>query len=249
MKILTTVKRVPDPDLKIKVNGDGSGIVEDGLNFIVNYFDEIAVEEAVRCKEAGKADEVVAVTIGPDDSLMQLRTALAIGADRGIHVKTDAVLDSDAVARVLQKVYEMEQPNVMMMGKQATDDDANQAAQILAELLGLPMAVFASKVTMNGDNVLVMREVDGGMDEVEVTLPALITADLRLNEPRYPSLPNIMKAKRKPVDTKTPEDLGVAIAPKVSMVKLTEPPSRAAGVRVADVDELVSKLVNEAKAL
>ena len=249
MKILTTVKRVPDPDLKIKVNGDGSGIVEDGLNFIVNYFDEIAVEEAVRCKEAGKADEVVAVTIGPDDSLMQLRTALAIGADRGIHVKTDATLDSDAVARILQKVYELEQPNVMMMGKQATDDDANQAAQILAELLGLPMAVFASKVTMNGDSVVVKREVDGGMDEVEVTLPALITADLRLNEPRYPSLPNIMKAKRKPVDTKTPEDLGVAIAPKVSMVKLTEPPSRAAGGRVADVDELVSKLVNEAKAL
>lgn len=249
MKILTTVKRVPDPDLKIKVNGDGSGIVEDGLNFIVNYFDEIAVEEAVRCKEAGKADEVVAVTIGPDDSLMQLRTALAIGADRGIHVKTDATLDSDTVARILQKVYELENPNVLFMGKQATDDDANQAAQITAELLGLPMAVFASKITMNGDSVTVMREVDGGMDEIEVTLPALISADLRLNEPRYPSLPNIMKAKRKPVDTKTPEDLGVAIAPKVSMVKLTEPPTRAAGVRVADVDELVNKLVNEAKAL
>ncbi len=249
MKVMVTVKRVPDPDLKIKVNKEGTGIVEDGLNFIVNQFDEIAVEESVRLKEAGVAEEVVAVTIGPDDSLTQLRTALAMGADRGIHVKTDAVLDSDTVARILAKVYEEEKPELVFMGKQATDDDANQAAQIMAELLSLPQAVFASEIKVEGGKAVVKREIDGGMDEIEVELPAVITADLRLNEPRYPSLPNIMKAKRKPVKTTTPDELGVAVEPKVKPVKFTEPPARQAGIKVPDVDTLVEKLVNEAKVI
>ncbi len=249
MKVLVTVKRVPDPDLKIKVNPAGTGIIEEGLNFIVNQFDEIAVEEAVRLKEAGAADEVVAVTIGPDDAQTQLRTALAMGADRGIHVKTAEKLDSDAVARILAKIYEAEKPSLILMGKQATDDDANQAGQILAELLGLPQATFASKLTVSGGKAVVMREIDGGMDEVEIVLPGVVTADLRLNEPRYPSLPNIMKAKKKPVDAKTPADFGVDITPKVVAVRFSEPPARKAGQKVPDVATLVDKLINEAKVL
>jgi len=248
MKILVTCKQVPDPEIKIKLNADGSGISTDGLKYVVNPFDEIANEEALRIKEK-LGGEVVVCGIGAKDIATQIRSCLAMGSDRGIHVVTDEKLDSDSVAGILQKVAEKENPDLIIMGKQAVDDDMAQAAQLLAEKLSYPQAMYASKVEINGNTAVIIREVDGGLETVEVTLPAVVTADLRLNEPRYASLPNIMKAKKKPMDETTPADLGAATTPKVRVVKLMSPEARKAGVVVKTVDELVDKLVNEAKVI
>lgn len=246
MKILVCAKQVPDPDVRVKLNAQGTDIVKDGIKTVVNPFDEIANEEALRLTEKN-GGEVVVLGIGPKDIATQIRSCLAMGSARGLHVVTDAVLDSDAVARLIVKVVEREAPDLVLMGKQAVDDDAGQAAQIVATLLGWPQALYACKVEANGATLTVAREVDGGIETVAVDTPALISADLRLNEPRYASLPNIMKAKKKPLDELTPESLGVVIAPKVKLVALTAPAARKAGARVKSVDELVDKLVNEAK--
>ena len=248
MKILVTVKTVPDPDLKIRVNGDGTGIEKDGIKYVVNPFDEIAVEEALRIK-ADKGGDVVVLGIGGSDVPTQIRQALAMGADSGIHVQTDEVLDSNLVARIIEAVYKKDSYDIIFMGKQATDDDANQAAQLAAEYLGIGQATFAAKVEMEDGAATVTREADGGMDVVKVKLPAVITADLRLNEPRYATLPGIMKAKRKPMENLSPADLGVAMERLVTIESLEAPPERAAGVIVKSVDELVEKLVNEAKII
>ena len=242
MKILVPVKRVIDYNVKPRVKADGSGVDLANVKMSMNPFDEIAVEEALRLKEAGKAEEVVAVSIGPAKAQETLRTALAMGADRAILVETDEAVEPLAVAKILKGIAAEEEPGIVMLGKQAIDDDSNQTGQMLAALMGRPQGTFASKVEIDGDAVSVTREVDGGLETVKLNTPAIITTDLRLNEPRYASLPNIMKAKSKPLANKTPADYGVDIAARLETLKVSEPPKRSAGIKVADVDELVAKL-------
>ncbi|MGO4673369.1 electron transfer flavoprotein subunit beta/FixA family protein [Bosea sp. 2YAB26] len=246
MKILVPVKRVVDYNVKIRVKADGSGVELANVKMSMNPFDEIAVEEALRLKEAGKATEVIVVSIGPAQAAETIRTGLAMGADRGILVKAEGTVEPLAVAKLLKKIVEQESPQLVILGKQAIDDDCNQTGQMLAALLGWPQGTFASKVVVGEGSVDVTREVDGGLQTVGLKLPAIVTTDLRLNEPRYASLPNIMKAKKKPLDETTAEALGVDIAPRLKVLKTTEPPSRSAGVKVGSVAELVSKLKNEA---
>jgi electron transfer flavoprotein beta subunit len=242
MKILVPVKRAVDKDVKIRVKADGSGVELANIKMSMNPFDEIAVEEALRLKEAGKAAEVIAVSIGPQQAGETIRTALAMGADRGILVKHDGPVEPLAVAKILKGIVEAEQPGLVILGKQAIDDDSNQTGQMLAALLNWPQGTFASKVVLDGDSVSVTREVDGGLQTVKLKGPAIVTTDLRLNEPRYASLPNIMKAKKKPIDEKSPGDYGVDVAPRLEVVKTVEPPGRKAGAKVASVAELVGKL-------
>ncbi len=249
MKVLVPVKRVVDFNVKVRVKSDGSGVDIANVKMSRNPFDEIAVEEAIRLKEAGKVTEVVAVSCGVAQSQETLRTAMAIGADRSVLVETDAELQPLAVAKLLKAVADKEQPQLILLGKQAIDDDCNQTGQMLAALLDWPQATFASKVLIEDDKVVVTREVDGGLETVSLTLPAVITTDLRLNEPRYVTLPNIMKAKKKQLDTVKPADLGVDVAPRLKTLKVAEPPKRSAGVIVPDVSTLVSKLKNEAKVI
>ena len=248
MKVLVPVKRVVDYNVKIRVKGDGTGVELANVKMSMNPFDEIAVEEAVRLKEKGAATEIVVVSIGPPKAQETIRTALAIGADRGILVETGEAeqVEPLAVAKLLKSIADAEQPGLIILGKQAIDDDCNQTGQMLAALTGRPQGTFASKVVVADGSVDVTREVDGGLETLRLKLPAVITTDLRLNEPRYPTLPNIMKAKKKPLDIKKPADFGVDIAPRLSVLKTAEPPVRKAGVKVADVAELVSKLKNEA---
>jgi electron transfer flavoprotein beta subunit len=243
MKILVPVKRAIDKDVKIRVKADGSGVELGNVKMSMNPFDEIAVEEAIRLKEAGKATEIIAASIGPQQAAETIRTALAMGADRGILVKTDgAAVEPLAVAKILKGIVEAEKPGLIIMGKQAIDDDCNQTGQMLAALLGWPQGTFASKVALDGDALLVTREVDGGLQTVKLKMPAIVTTDLRLNEPRYASLPNIMKAKKKPIEEKTAADYGVDVKPRLEVVKTAEPPVRKAGVKVKSVAELVEKL-------
>ena len=249
MKILVPVKRVVDYNVKIRVRPDGSGVELANIKMSMNPFDEIAVEEAIRQKEAGKATEIVAVSIGPQQASETIRTALAMGADRGILVKADGVIEPLAVAKILKAIVEAEKPGLVILGKQAIDDDSNQTGQMLAALLGWAQGTFASKLVLDGDNVSVTREVDGGLQTVKLKAPAIVTTDLRLNEPRYASLPNIMKAKKKPIDEKAPGDYGVDPAPRIEVLKTTEPPGRKAGAKVGSVAELVAKLKNEAGVL
>jgi electron transfer flavoprotein beta subunit len=249
MKLLVCVKRVVDYNVKIRVKPDGSGVELANIKMSMNPFDEIAVEEAVRLKEQGKATEIVAVSIGPQQAGETIRTALAMGADRGILVKTDAAVEPLAVAKILAKLVEQEKPDLVIMGKQAIDDDSNQTGQMLAALLGWPQGTFAFKVNVGEGSIDVTREVDGGLQTVGLKLPAIVTTDLRLNEPRYASLPNIMKAKKKPLDETSPETLGVDVAPRLKVVKTAEPGGRKAGVKVGSVAELVSKLKVEAGVL
>jgi len=249
MKILVPVKRVVDYNVKVRVKADGSGVETANVKMSMNPFDEIAVEEAVRCKEAGTATKVIVVSVGPAASQETLRTALAMGADRGILVQTDAETQPLAVAKVLKALVEKEGPTLVILGKQAIDDDCNQTGQMLAALLGWPQGTFASKVVPGEGAVTVTREIDGGLETVALKLPAVVTADLRLNEPRYASLPNIMKAKKKPIDTVTPDSLGVDVAPRLKTLKVAEPAKRKAGVKVADVAALVDKLKNEARVI
>ncbi|AWJ85726.1 electron transfer flavoprotein subunit beta (plasmid) [Azospirillum sp. TSH58] len=249
MKILVPVKRVVDYNVKIRVKADGSGVETANVKMSMNPFDEIAVEEAVRLKEAGTATEVIVVTVGPTAAQETLRTGLAMGADRGILVQTDAETQPLAVAKVLKALVDKEGPTLVILGKQAIDDDCNQTGQMLAALLGWPQGTFASKVTPGEGAVTVTREIDGGLETVQLTLPAVVTADLRLNEPRYASLPNIMKAKKKPIETLAPDALGVDVAPRLTTLKVAEPAKRKAGVKVADVAALVDKLKNEARAI
>ncbi|MRT19506.1 electron transfer flavoprotein subunit beta/FixA family protein [Comamonas sp. CAH-2] len=249
MKILVPVKRVVDYNVKVRVKSDGSGVDIANVKMSMNPFDEIAVEEAVRLREKGAATEIVAVSCGVSQCQETLRTAMAIGADRGILVETNEELQPLAVAKLLKALIDKEQPGLVILGKQAIDDDCNQTGQMLAALAGLPQATFASKVELAGDKAAVTREVDGGLETLSLTLPAVITADLRLNEPRYVTLPNIMKAKKKPLDTIKPEDLGVQVATRLKTLKVTEPAKRGAGVKVADVAALVEKLKNEAKVI
>jgi electron transfer flavoprotein beta subunit len=249
LKILVPVKRVIDYNVKVRVKADGSGVDLANVKMSMNPFDEIAVEEAVRLKEAGVASEVVAVSCGVAACQETLRTAMAIGADRGILVETEAELQPLAVAKLIQAVAQKEQPRLVFFGKQAIDDDANQTGQMFAALMGWPQATFASKVVVADGKATVTREIDGGLETLELKLPAVITTDLRLNEPRYATLPNIMKAKKKPLDTVTPAALGVDVTPRLTTLKVSEPPKRSAGVKVASVAELVMKLKNEAKVL
>lgn len=242
MKILVPVKRVVDYNVKIRVKGDGSGVELANVKMSMNPFDEISVEQAIRMKEAGQADEIVVVSIGPDKATETLRTALAMGADRGILVKHDDIVEPLAVAKILKGIVDEEQPRLVILGKQAIDDDANQTGQMLAALLGWSQGTFASKVEIDGDKANVTREVDGGLQTVQIAMPAIVTTDLRLNEPRYASLPNIMKAKKKPLDEKTAADYGVDVSPRLEIVKTVEPEARAAGIKVGSVEELVSKL-------
>jgi electron transfer flavoprotein beta subunit len=249
MKALVAVKRVIDYNVKPRVKSDGSGVDLGNVKMSINPFDEIAVEEALRLKEAGVLTEVVAVSCGPAACQETLRTALAMGADRGILVQTDVELQPLAVAKLIKAVAEKEQPSLVIVGKQAIDDDANQTGQMIASLLDWPQATFASKVVVAGGEATVTREVDGGLQTIAVRLPAVVTGDLRLNEPRYTTLPNIMKAKKKPLDTVTPEALGVDPAPRLATIKVAEPPSRKGGVVVPDIKTLVDKLKNEAKVI
>ncbi|ARU17677.1 electron transfer flavoprotein subunit beta/FixA family protein [Croceicoccus marinus] len=242
MKALVPVKRVIDYNVKPRVKADGTGVDLANVKMSMNPFDEIAVEEAIRLKEAGKVSEIVAVSIGPAKAQETLRTALAMGADSAVLVETDAEVEPLAVAKILKAVAAEVEPGLIILGKQAIDDDSNQTGQMLAALMDLPQGTFASKVEVDGDHVNVTREVDGGLETVQLSLSAIITTDLRLNEPRYASLPNIMKAKKKPLETKTPADYGVDIAPRLKTLNVSEPPVRQAGVKVADVDELVAKL-------
>ena len=249
MKIIVPVKRVVDYNVKIRVKADGSGVELANVKMSMNPFDEIAVEEALRLKEAGKADEVIAVSIGPQQAQETIRTALAMGADRGILVKTDDLVEPLAVAKILKGIVDEEAPQLVILGKQAIDDDANQTGQMLSALLGWAQATFASKLEINGDSATVTREVDGGLQTIESKMPLIMTTDLRLNEPRYASLPNIMKAKKKPLDEKAPSDYGVDTAARLKVLNTTEPEARKAGVIVSDVAELVDKLKNEAGVL
>ncbi len=249
MKILVPVKRVVDYNVKVRVKADGSGVDLANVKMSMNPFDEIAVEEAVRLREAGVATEVVAVSCGVTACQETLRAAMAIGADRGILVECDAELQPLAVAKLLKAVCDKENPALVICGKQAIDDDANQTGQMLAALMGWAQATFASKLTLEDSQAKVTREIDGGLETLAVQLPAVVTTDLRLNEPRYATLPNIMKAKKKPLDTVKPADLGVDVAPRLATLKVTEPPKRSAGVRVADVAQLIEKLKNEAKVI
>jgi electron transfer flavoprotein beta subunit len=249
MKILVPVKRVVDYNVKIRVKPDGSGVELANVKMSMNPFDEIAVEEAIRLKEKGKATEIVAVSIGPQQAQETLRTALAMGADRGILVKTDTTVEPLAVAKILKAVVGQENPGLVILGKQAIDDDANQTGQMLAALLGWAQGTFASKVEIGEGSVDVTREVDGGLQTVGLKLPAIVTTDLRLNEPRYASLPNIMKAKKKPLDETSPEALGVDVSPRLKVLKTAEPAGRQAGVKVGSVQDLVAKLKNEVGVL
>jgi len=242
MKILVPVKRVIDYNVKPRVKADGTGVDLANVKMSMNPFDEIAVEEAIRLKEKGVATEIVVVSIGVAKAQETLRTALAMGADRAILIETDAEVEPLAVAKILKAIVAEENPGLVILGKQAIDDDSNQTGQMLAALLGRPQGTFASKVEIDGDHVAVTREVDGGLETVKLALPAIVTTDLRLNEPRYASLPNIMKAKKKPLDVKTAADYGVDIAPRLKTLKVSEPPVRSAGIKVADVDGLVAKL-------
>ena len=249
MKILVGYKRVVDFNVRIQVKPDGSGVVTDGVKLSPNPFDDIALEEALRLRDKGIATEVVVATIAPADAQAHLRNGLAMGANRAIHVVTDQPVQPLAAARTLLKLVEKEQPDLVILGKQAIDDDANQTGQMLAALASLPQATFASKVEVAGDKVNVTREVDGGLETISLSLPAVITTDLRLNEPRYVTLPNIMKAKKKQLDTFKPEDLGVDVKPRLKTLKVSEPPKRGAGIKVPDVATLVDKLKNEAKVI
>lgn len=249
MKALVAVKRVVDYNVKVRVKADGSDVDIGNVKMSMNPFDEIAVEEAVRLKEAGKVSEIVAVSLGEKKCEETLRTALAMGADRAVHVETDAKLEPLAVAKLLKAVADKENPQILLLGKQAIDDDANQVAQMLAALLNAAQGTFASKVQIEGEEVLVTREIDGGEETVALKLPAVISADLRLNEPRFVKLPNIMAAKKKPLEKLNPADLAVDISPRLNTVKFAEPKARQAGVKVADVAELVEKLKNEAKMI
>jgi electron transfer flavoprotein beta subunit len=242
MKILVPVKRVVDFNVKIRVKGDGSGVELSNVKMSMNPFDEIAVEEALRLREAGKASEVVVVSVGPAQAAETIRTGLAMGADRGILVKTDAAVEPLGVAKLLKKLVEQETPELVILGKQAIDDDCNQTGQMLAALLGWPQGTFASKLVIGDGAAEVTREVDGGLQTLSLKLPAVVTTDLRLNEPRYASLPNIMKAKKKPLDETTPETLGVDVAPRLKVLKTAEPAGRTAGVKVGSAAELVAKL-------
>ena len=249
MKILVAVKRAIDYNVKARPKSDGSGVDLANVKMSMNPFDEIAVEEAIRMQEAGNAEEIVAVSIGPKQCQETLRTAMAMGMDRGILVETDADVQPLAVAKILKAIVEREQPQLVMLGKQAIDDDSNQTGQMLAALLGWSQGTFACTVELAGDALKVSREIDGGIQTVNLVMPAVVTSDLRLNEPRYVKLPNIMKAKKKPLDTLTPDELGVDVAPRLTIVNVSEPPARAGGVKVEDVDQLVDKLRNEAKVL
>ncbi|MCB1531437.1 MAG: electron transfer flavoprotein subunit beta/FixA family protein [Alphaproteobacteria bacterium] len=254
MKILVPIKRVVDYNVKIRVKADKSGVELANVKMSVNPFDEIAVEEAVRLKEAGKATEVIAVSIGPDKAQEQLRTAMAIGADRGILVKTDAPIDLGgveplAVAKTLKALVEKESPDLVIMGKQSIDDDSNQTGQMLSALLGWPQGTFASKLELGSGSLKVTREVDGGLETLELKTPAIITTDLRLNEPRYAKLPDIMKAKKKELEIIEPSALGVDYTPRLQIVKVEDPPKRQGGIKVGSVDELIDKLRNEAKVI
>nr|WP_314541333.1 electron transfer flavoprotein subunit beta/FixA family protein [uncultured Massilia sp.] len=249
MKVLVPVKRVVDYNVKVRVKSDGSGVDIANVKMSMNPFDEIAMEEATRLKEAGKVTEIVAVTCGVTQAQETLRTGMAIGADRGILVETDAAIEPLGVAKVLKALADKEQPQLIILGKQAIDDDSNQTGQMLAALLGWPQATFASKVVLEDGKVTVTREVDGGLETVALNLPAIVTTDLRLNEPRYVTLPNIMKAKKKPLETIKPEDLGVDVTPRLKTIKVAEPAKRSAGVKVPDVATLVAKLRTEAKVI
>src|SRR5246127_865248 len=249
MKILVPVKRVVDYNVKIRVRADGSGVELANVKMSMNPFDEIAVEEALRLKEKGQASEIVCVSIGPAQATETIRTGLAMGADRGILVKTDKLIEPLAVAKILKAIVEQEKPGLVILGKQAIDDDCNQTGQMLAALTGWPQGTFASKVVIEGDSLLVTREVDGGLQTVKLKGPAIVTTDLRLNEPRYASLPNIIKAKKKPIEEKAPDAHGVDIAPRLQVLKTTEPPGRKSGAKVGSVAELVTKLKDEAGIL
>ena len=249
MKVLVAVKRVVDFNVKIRVKSDGTGVETGNVKMSMNPFDEIALEEGVRMREAGTADELIAVSMGPQACQETIRTALAMGADRGILVETDAELEPLAVAKLLKAITEKENPDLVILGKQAIDDDCNQTGQMLAALLGWGQGTFASGLEFDDAKVTVTREIDGGLETVALTLPAVVTTDLRLNEPRYASLPNIMKAKKKPIDTMTPEDLGVDAAPRLKILKVDEPQGREIGIMVETVAELVDKLRNEAKVI
>ena len=249
MKILVSVKRVVDFNVKVRVKPDGSGVETANIKMSMNPFDEIAIEEAVRLKEAGVATEVIAVSCGPQACQETLRTALALGADRAILVETDTELQPLAVSKLLKSIVDKEKPGLVILGKQAIDDDSNQTGQMLAALLNWPQATFASKVKIEGDQAQVTREVDGGLETVSIKLPAVVTTDLRLNEPRYVTLPNIMKAKKKPLETLKPDALGVDVSPRLNTLKVLEPAKRKAGIKVADPKALLDKLRNEARVL
>ena len=249
MKILVAVKRVIDYNVQVRVKEDGTGVVTDNVKMSSNPPDDNAIEEAVKIKEAGKATEIIAITVGEEKSQETVRKALAVGADRGILIKTEGIVEPLAVAKALQKIVEKEKPDLVFMGKQAIDDDCNQTGQMLSALLNWPQATFASKIEIKDRTLEVTREIDEGLETIEVNLPAIVTCDLRLNEPRYASLPNIMKSKKKPLEILTAADLGVDTTPRVKQIKVEEPPKRKAGIKVASVAELVSKLKNEAKVI
>lgn len=249
MKILVPIKRVIDYNVKVRVKSDGSGVDLANVKMSMNPFDEIAVEEAVRLKESGKAEEIIVLSIGPQKAQETIRTALAMGADRGIHITTDQDVEPLSVAKLLKAVVEKETPNLVILGKQAIDDDCNQTGQMLAALLNWPQGTFASKVDLSDQTVDITREIDGGLQTVQLKLPAIVTTDLRLNEPRYASLPNIMKAKKKPIEEMTADDFGIDIAPRLKILTTKEPEARQAGVKVESVEELVDKLANEAGVL
>ncbi len=249
MKILVAVKRVIDYNVQIRVKEDGTGVVTDNVKMSTNPPDDNAIEEAVKIKEAGNATEVVAVTVGEEKAQETVRKALAVGADRGIHVKVDGILEPLAVSKILQKIVDKEKPDLVFMGKQAIDDDCNQTGQMLSALLNWPQATFASKIDVKDNKLEVTREIDEGLETIEISVPAIVTCDLRLNEPRYASLPNIMKAKKKPIEEIAVSDLGVDVSPRLEQLKVEEPPKRKAGIKVANVAELVQKLKNEAKVI
>ena len=249
MKILVAVKRVIDYNVQIRVKEDGSGVVTDNVKMSTNPPDDNAIEEAVKIKEAGKATEIVAITVGGEKSQETVRKALAVGADKGIHVKTEGVLEPLAVSKIIQKIVEKEKPDLVFMGKQAIDDDCNQTGQMLSALLNWPQATFASNIEVKDNTLEVTREIDEGLETIEISIPAIVTCDLRLNEPRYASLPNIMKAKKKPIEQINVSDLGIDTTPRVEQIKVEEPPKRKAGIKVANVAELVQKLKNEAKVI
>ena len=249
MKILVAVKRVIDYNVQIRVKEDGSGVVTDNVKMSTNPPDDNAIEEAVKIKESGKATEIVAITVGEEKAQETVRKALAVGADRGVHVKTEGVLEPLAVSKIIKKIVEKEKPDLVFMGKQAIDDDCNQTGQMLSALLNWPQATFASKIEVKENSLEVTREIDEGLETIEINTPAIVTCDLRLNEPRYASLPNIMKAKKKPIEEINVSDLGIDTTPRVEQLKVAEPPKRKAGIKVANVAELVQKLKNEAKVI
>ena len=249
MKLLVTVKRVIDYNVQIRVKADGSGVEKDNVKMSMNPPDENAVEEALRIKEAGKADEIIILSIGNDKAQETIRTALAMGADRGIHIKTHNDLEPLAISKIISKVAEEEKPSIILMGKQAIDDDCNQTGQMTSAILNWPQATFASKIEIEGQNAIVTREIDEGLERIKVSIPFVASCDLRLNEPRYASLPNIMKAKKKPIDTKDASSLGINIEPRIEQLKVEEPPVRQKGIMVSDVAELVQKLKHEAKVI